>query len=105
MALQALLARAARGGPAVTVVDVREPREFGAGHLADALNIPLGELPRRCAEIPLEFPAVFVCRSGVRSRAACELAAAAGVRSPIQLEGGLLAWAALVDPALQVAPA
>jgi len=45
-----------------------------------------------------------VCRSGARSRAACELAAAAGVGSPIQLEGGLLAWAALVDPALQVAP-
>jgi len=105
LALQALLTRTASGGPAVTVVDVRTPREFGAGHLAGAVNIPLAELPRRCAEIPLEFPAVFVCRSGVRSGAACELAVAAGIRSPTQLEGGLLAWAALVDPALRVASA
>jgi len=103
VALQALLTRDAGGDPGITIVDVREPREYRAGHLAGALNIPLGELPRRCAEIPIEFPAVFVCRSGVRSRAACELAAAAGVRSAIQLEGGLLAWAALVDPALRVA--
>ena len=103
--LQELLQRADDVGPGVTVVDVREPREFAAGHLAGAVNLPLGELPRRYTEIPLEFPVVFVCRSGVRSRAACELAAAAGIRSPLHLEGGLLAWAALVDPALRVAPA
>ena len=109
--LQALLERAGNGGSGgsggtgVTIVDVREPCEFAAGHLAGAANLPLGELPRRYTEIPLEFPVVFVCRSGVRSRAACELAAAAGIRSPLHLEGGLLAWAALVDPALRVAPA
>ena len=103
--LQQLLQHAGNGGPGVTVVDVREPREFAAGHLAGAANLPLGELPRRYTEIPLEFPVVFVCRSGVRSRAACELAAAAGIRGPLHLEGGLLAWAALVDPALRVAPA
>ena len=106
--LQELLQRAGNsctGGTGVPIVDVREPREFAAGHLAGAANLPLGELPRRYTEIPLEFPVVFVCRSGVRSRAACELAAVAGIRSPLHLEGGLLAWAALVDPALRVAPA
>jgi sulfur-carrier protein adenylyltransferase/sulfurtransferase len=103
--LQRLRGSAASGGPGLTVVDVREPREFAAGHLEGALSIPLPELARRWAEIPLEFPAVFVCRSGSRSRRACELAIAAGVNSPIQLEGGLLAWAAQVDPALQVTPA
>lgn len=88
----------------ITVVDVREPREFAAGHLAGAMNIPVGDLQRRGAEIPLEFPVVFVCRSGTRSRAACELAAGAGVHDPASLEGGMLAWAALIDPEMRVAP-
>ena len=87
----------------ITVVDVREPREFAAGHLAGAMNIPVGDLQRRGAEIPLEFPVVFVCRSGTRSRAACELAAGAGVHDPASLEGGMLAWAALIDPEMRVA--
>ena len=89
----------------ITLVDVREPREYEAGHLRGALNIPVGDLSRRRAEIPLEFPVVFVCRSGKRSQAACELAAGVGVQDPASLEGGLLAWAALIDPELQVASA
>jgi sulfur-carrier protein adenylyltransferase/sulfurtransferase len=101
--LHALWSGAAGGGGRLTIVDVREPREFAAGNLAGSLNIPLAELPRRWSGIPLEFPVVFVCRSGARSRRACELAVAAGIGSPIQLEGGLLAWAAQVDPALRVA--
>jgi rhodanese-related sulfurtransferase len=47
---------------------------------------------------------VFVCRSGSRSRAACELAAGAGIKDPASLEGGMLAWAALIDPQMRVAP-
>ena len=94
----------ASGHVHITVVDVREPREFAAGHLAGAVNIPVRDLERRGAEIPLEFPVVFVCRSGARSRAACELAAGAGVQDPASLEGGMLAWAALIDPEMRVAP-
>ncbi|HEV7431403.1 MAG TPA: rhodanese-like domain-containing protein, partial [Steroidobacteraceae bacterium] len=101
--LRALLEGAGGTSP-ITVVDVREPREYAAGHLAGALNIPVGDLPRRNAEIPLEFPIVFVCRSGARSQAACELATRAGVQDPASLEGGMLAWAALIDPQMQVAP-
>jgi sulfur-carrier protein adenylyltransferase/sulfurtransferase len=102
--LRMLMADARQSGAGITVVDVREPREFAAGHLAGALNIPVGDLPRRRAEIPLEFPVVFVCRSGVRSRAACELASGAGIQNPANLEGGMLAWAALIDPEMNVAP-
>jgi sulfur-carrier protein adenylyltransferase/sulfurtransferase len=102
--LSALLDSARRGGAGLTVVDVREPREYAGGHLPGALNIPVADLPRRGAEIPQDFPVVFVCRSGRRSRAACELAAGAGIQNPASLEGGMLAWAALIDPEMQVAP-
>ena len=95
---------AARSGTPLTLVDVREPGEYAGGHLAGALNIPVGDLPRRHAEIPLEFPVVFVCRSGSRSRRACELAAGAGIQDAASLEGGLLAWAATIDPEMKVAP-
>ena len=40
-------------GGSITVVDVRGPDEFegGLGHIASALNLPLGELPERLIEI------------------------------------------------------
>jgi molybdopterin/thiamine biosynthesis adenylyltransferase/rhodanese-related sulfurtransferase len=89
--------------PAPRLVDVREVYEFSAGHLEGSVNIPLGELPRRLAEIAPHDAPVFICRSGGRSLAACELALRAGIAAPANLEGGLLAWAAAIDPALRVA--
>ena len=88
---------------AALLVDVREPYEFNAGHLAGSLHIPLGELPRRLAEIPQGATPVFICKSGGRSLAACSLALQAGIASPANLEGGLTAWAREVDPTLEVA--
>jgi sulfur-carrier protein adenylyltransferase/sulfurtransferase len=87
------------------LVDVREPREFSAGHLPGAVNMPMSELDRRLAELPAGSTAVFMCRSGGRSLRACGQALRSGTVTPVQLEGGLLAWAAEVDPALIVAPA
>ncbi len=91
------------GGAAPPLVDVRERWEYDTGHLRNAVNIPLGELPQRIAEIPRVSAPVFICRSGGRSMHACTLALAAGVASPANLEGGMLAWAADVDPAMPVA--
>jgi sulfur-carrier protein adenylyltransferase/sulfurtransferase len=103
--LRALLERAAIDGPAVMLVDVRAAYEFSLGHLSGAINIPLPELSRRLADIPLDCQAVFICRSGGRSWAAVNLAAGAGRESLAHLEGGMLAWAATLDPAMVVAPA
>ena len=89
----------------LTLVDVREPREFAAGHLPGAISMPMSELDRRLAELPAGATAVFMCRSGGRSLRACGQALRLGTVTPVQLEGGLLAWAAEVDPALVVAPA
>jgi sulfur-carrier protein adenylyltransferase/sulfurtransferase len=91
------------GGAAPPLIDVREVWEFDAGHLRGAINIPLGQLPARLPEIAHDSAPVFICRSGARSLAACNLALAAGVTEPANLEGGLRAWAATVDPQLPVA--
>ena len=87
------------------IVDVREPREFSAGHLAGAVNIPVAELTARLQEIPAGSLPAFVCRSGARSLTACGIALRGGLAEAVNLEGGMLAWAAEVDPTLIVAAA
>jgi sulfur-carrier protein adenylyltransferase/sulfurtransferase len=102
--LRTLLDQASRTS-ALVLVDVREPREFNAGHLEGAINIPVSELQRRLKEIAPQANPVFICRSGSRSLAACAMALRAGITAPAHLEGGLLAWAGEVDPTLAVAAA
>jgi sulfur-carrier protein adenylyltransferase/sulfurtransferase len=86
------------------VVDVREPREFAVGHIQGSVNIPLRDIPQRLSEFPGSTTLIFLCRSGGRSRKACELALRAGFRRVSNLDGGMLAWAAGVDPDVPVAP-
>ena len=97
-ALHELLQR----GERPLLVDVREDAEFAAGHLPGAVHIPLGQLPQRLAEIKPQSDPVFICRSGGRSMMACQLALRAGIRSPANLEGGMSAWAASIDPSVRV---
>jgi molybdopterin/thiamine biosynthesis adenylyltransferase/rhodanese-related sulfurtransferase len=99
----AALAELLRSERVPPLIDVREPYEFTAGHLTGAINIPLGALGQRLQEIAPDSAPVFICRSGGRSLAACRAALAAGVSAPANLEGGMLAWAAAIDPALPVA--
>ena len=84
----------------VTLLDVREPAERDIVTVpGDQLAIPLRELPARLAEVPNDRTVVVYCRSGGRSaRAVAELSRAG--RDAVNLAGGVLAWAADVDPSL-----
>jgi rhodanese-related sulfurtransferase/DNA-binding transcriptional ArsR family regulator len=55
-----LVDRARKG--LVTVLDVRPPEEFAAGHVPGAVNIPVHELARRLAELPKSREVVAYCR-------------------------------------------
>jgi len=46
----------------VTLIDTRPPEEFAAGHLPDAINLPLGQLTRRLRELPRGRQIVAYCR-------------------------------------------
>lgn len=74
------------------LLDVREPREWQAGHAPRARHIPLDEIPRRAGELPRGRPVVTVCRSGARSARAAALLARQG-REVSNLAGGMHAWA------------
>jgi len=60
------------------IVDVRTPGEFAAGHLPDAVNIPVGELTRRLSELPRDRALVLYCASGARSSRAAAFLENAG---------------------------
>jgi ArsR family transcriptional regulator len=55
------LKRRVRGG-LVIVLDVRPADEYAAGHIPEAINIPLRELARRLREIPKSHEVVAYCR-------------------------------------------
>jgi rhodanese-related sulfurtransferase len=55
-----LLQRARKG--LVTVLDVRPPEEFAAGHIRGAINVPVTELKKRLNEISRDREVVAYCR-------------------------------------------
>jgi rhodanese-related sulfurtransferase/DNA-binding transcriptional ArsR family regulator len=55
-----LLTRAKEG--LVTVLDVRSPEEYEAGHIPGAVNLPLGDLKKRLKELPKENEIIAYCR-------------------------------------------
>jgi rhodanese-related sulfurtransferase len=74
-----------------SVIDVREPYEREAGHIAGSRHIELGRLGGAAGEIDPNAPVVFYCRVGARSAMAAEAFASAGFDAHT-LGGGLLAW-------------
>jgi len=60
------------------LVDVRTPREFAGGHLPDAVNVPLDQLPKGLGKMPKSRTIVVYCASGARSAAAARQLRAAG---------------------------
>ena len=74
------------------LVDVRTAREFAAGHLPGAVNIPLHELDRRTRELgSKERPIVVYCLSGHRSQRARAVLAADGFSAVHDL-GAMRHW-------------
>jgi hydroxyacylglutathione hydrolase len=74
------------------VIDVRARSEWDAGHLPDAIHIPLPELDSRLAEVPTDRPIVMQCQGGGRSMIASSLLQAHGIEEVTNLTGGYGAW-------------
>ncbi|TGB01429.1 FAD-dependent oxidoreductase [Halobacillus salinus] len=49
------------------IIDVRERKEYEAGHLRTSVNIPMSEFRDRLDEIPKDRPVYLHCRTGQRS--------------------------------------
>ena len=78
------------------LLDVRDTEEFAEGHVRDAKNIPLKQLPERIGEID-KFKSksvIVVCASGIRSSQALAQLKHGGFTDVYSLDGGLTAWQA-----------
>jgi rhodanese-related sulfurtransferase/DNA-binding transcriptional ArsR family regulator len=77
----------------VTVLDVRPPEEYRAGHIPGAVSIPLGELKARFRELPKNREVVAYCRGPycVFALEAVELLRKKGIKAH-RLREGVLDW-------------
>jgi len=83
------------GSPDPTLIAVRTPAEFEAGHSPGAVNVPLDELRGQLGdlhEVLKDHDVVLVCRSGNRAGQAQQALQAAGLTSPTVLSGGIVDW-------------
>ncbi len=85
-------------GQDVVLVDVREPREYKAGHIPGASLLPLRMIPQQGSELPRQRTLVLVCRSGRRSRLGAMILQDMGYAQVYNLTGGMLAWEAAGYP-------
>lgn len=91
-----------QANPELLIVDVREPDEFAAMHIAGSIHVPRGILESACEwdyeeTIPelvqaREREVVVVCRSGNRSILAAHSLNVLGYSNVVSLKTGLRGW-------------
>lgn len=76
----------------LSVLDVRQPDEWHAGHVPGARWITGAELPERAGEVAQDQPLAVICGSGYRSSVAASLLAHRGHSHIHNVTGGMAAW-------------
>jgi phage shock protein E len=84
--------KALQGRSDVVVLDVREPSEYDAGHIAGVKLIPMGTVANRLNEIPKDKPVIVTCHSGNRSGQVTEFLRQQGYTNVHNMAGGITAW-------------
>jgi DMSO/TMAO reductase YedYZ molybdopterin-dependent catalytic subunit/rhodanese-related sulfurtransferase len=85
------------------LLDVREPGEWQAGHVAQAWLLPMGQVARHRSDLPQDRRIVVACRSGGRSAAVAEALRAWGLDA-VNLSGGMTAWVVAGLPVVTTGP-
>jgi molybdopterin/thiamine biosynthesis adenylyltransferase/rhodanese-related sulfurtransferase/molybdopterin converting factor small subunit len=85
-------------GDNLKIIDVREPNEYQINRIAGSVLIPLGDVPRRYAELDPDEEIVVHCKMGGRSAKAADFLRSVGFKRVRNLTGGILDWIDKVDP-------
>ena len=80
------------------VLDVREGWEIETCALPEFKHIPMGLVPEQLGELDTQQDIVVMCHHGIRSYRVCQVLEANGYEKIYNLQGGINAWADLVDP-------
>ncbi|NOY82544.1 MAG: FAD-dependent oxidoreductase [Kiritimatiellaeota bacterium] len=86
------LKRKMDAGDEFFLLDVRTPQEVAGIALPGAVNIPLGALRGRTAEVPRDKEIITFCKISLRGYEAALILNAAGFRSVKVLDGGIVMW-------------
>ena len=78
----------------IQLVDVRTPKEFGAGHVDQAQNINYYDLSFRSqvAKLDKSKPIYVYCQSGKRSAKATSILKSMGFKEIYDMQGGFGNW-------------
>jgi rhodanese-related sulfurtransferase/rubrerythrin len=76
----------------LTILDVRQPKEYENGHISGAKLIPMPDLTQRLHEIDPQKHTVVYCAIGGRSRMASQMLAGRGFNKVYNISGGFKAW-------------
>lgn len=80
-------------GNEVFLIDVREGREYHAGHIADAILLPAGDFADRYErELEPDDSVILVCERGQTSEAAARFLVSQGFTDVSTMAGGMQAW-------------
>jgi rhodanese-related sulfurtransferase len=74
------------------LIDVREQKEFEAGHILGARNVPSTTLRQRYKEIRPDLPVYLYCQNTGRSSRAALFLKKRGYNQIYQLQGGFRTW-------------
>ena len=74
------------------LIDLREPKEFEAGHILGARNIPMTQFNNRYKEIRPDLPVYLYCQNSGRSARAALNLKKKGYSQLYQLQGGFKTW-------------
>ena len=87
-------------GETLTLIDVREDREWAAGHAADAVHMSKGVIER---DVEARYPdkdtlLILYCGGGYRSALAADALQLMGYGRAVSMDGGWRGWLAADGP-------
>ena len=85
-------------GQPIQILDVRQQKEWEAGHVPDSLHLFVGDLPQQLDRVPREKEVWTVCASGHRASLAASLLDRAGIPVRVVSQGGIPEWLARCYP-------
>jgi rhodanese-related sulfurtransferase len=82
------------------LVDIRDTKEFGSGHIAGAVSMPVSSIDARIGELESykDKPVVLVCKMGQHASATGRKLKALGFDNVRRLSGGMAEWNATSLP-------
>ena len=81
-----------REGRVGRVVDVRRPAEWQAGHIPNAVHLPLNTLAQNAAALDKSEPLAVICAGGFRSSIGTSILEQQGFTKVTNVVGGMAAW-------------